>query len=328
MINRFATGPSEGTERRGSLVGMPSLIRLKDGSRKELRALNELFKVCGTLDENVRKRAAVSLDFSKTSFFDAHLCAMLGAVSFLDESYKINILNCRKSVEAIMRRNGFADTVRGADGSYSGSGETALPYRHFHTTKENEKSFADYLDSYLFSRSDLPDMSPMLKGEVKKSLFEVWANVKLHAGFPHLFVCGQYFPQEGHLEFVLANRGRTIPQNVNDYCLSLKNRFLSKAPPAYQCMEWALEDGHSTRGRGAGGPGGLGLTIIREFVDRNKGTIHIISGGGYYRRKGGEDFFDKGVLEAEFPGTAVIMSVNMKDDRSYAMVGERGDIEF
>jgi hypothetical protein len=47
-----------------------------------------------------------------------------------------------------------------------------------------------------------------------------------------------------------------------------------------QAIEWALQEGNTTRKGSV--PGGLGLKLIREFIAMNKGRIQIVSDRGYW----------------------------------------------
>jgi hypothetical protein len=248
------------------------------------------------------------LDFKNNSWFEANLCATLGAIlSKLQENFvAIRIINMSSSVERILQKNHFL----------SNFGSAALPDTHLTTIKfrkfkvTEEKQFKDYLDNELLSQPDLPHMSPLLKSKINKSIFEIFNNANIHGHCGHVFSCGQYFPQKKRLIFTIADLGKTIKSNVNEY--------LNKSYNGEEAIRWAVEEGNTTKTGNI--PGGLGLSLIRDFLKLNSGCIQIVSSNGYWEERKGVIFAKE--IENTLMGTIVNLDININDHSSYIMSSE------
>lgn len=76
--------------------------------------------------------------------------------------------------------------------------------------------------------------------------------------------------------------------------------------------------GHSTRRTPE--PGGLGFSLILEFIKLNQGMFSLISGSeGFEYKLGKETYFD---LPFPFSGTIVTMSFYLGDHSSYRLKSE------
>ena len=87
---------------------------------------------------------------------------------------------------------------------------------------------------------------------------------------------------------------------------------------ASDAIDWAMTGTNTTRQGDV--PGGLGLKILRDFIELNEGTLSVVSGNGYWcsapngmRRKEMVD---------PFPGTIVTIEVDTSDPKGYQMVDE------
>ena len=119
------------------------------------------------------------------------------------------------------------------------------------------------------------------------------------------------------LDMTIANLGRTIPDNVNDYLRKQKKNELSQE----DTIRWAFEKGNTTKSI----PGGLGLDILKEFIDLNNGEIQMLSGTAMlsYTKK----TFTTDSLDVKFPGTVVTLKFNCDDQKSYSLTEEVVDLQ-
>ena len=105
----------------------------------------------------------------------------------------------------------------------------------------------------------------------------------------------------------IVNLGTTIEDNVNRHMLKLNKEQLSSC----ECIEWAITQGNTTKDV----PGGLGFTIICNFIYKNQGKLQIISSDAYW------EFCHEGSksvkMNNKFPGTIVNMEINIDDDTVY-----------
>jgi len=248
------------------------------------------------------------LDFKRNTWFEANLCAALGAIlSKVQENInEIHFINIDPTVQQILTRNHFLSYFMNLH--LPDKNRTTIKFRKFKVTEE--KQFKDYLDDELLSQPDLPNMSPLLSNKINKSIFEIFNNANIHGRCSHVFSCGQYYPQKKRLDFTIADLGRSIKQNVAE--------FLGKSLTGRESLSWAVEEGHTTKTGSI--PGGLGLSLIREFLKLNKGKIQIVSSDGYWEEKNGRTFV--GEFEDSFVGTIVNLEFNINDHNSYVLKEE------
>ncbi len=171
--------------------------------------------------------------------------------------------------------------------------------------------FNDYLDTYMKGKG-IPAMSEVLTKRFRQSLFEIFLNAAIHSKSESgVFVCGQFYPQKHRMDFTIADAGVGIRENVRKYTGKAK---LSSC----KAIEWAMTEGKTTKTGNQ--PGGLGLKLIKDFIQINKGKLQIISRFGYY------DFSTTGgsirKMEHDFPGTCINIEINTEDKSSYCLKSE------
>lgn len=249
-----------------------------------------------------------TFDFSKVSWLEANLCAILGAIiSKAEENLcEIQIINLHPKVQDILERNDFL-TYYSTRIRMDGKG-TIVAFKKFKVT--DESGFRSYLDRDLLSMPDLPRMSPQARKKILESIFELFNNAVIHANCTFVFSCGQYFPIKKELKFTVVDLGNSIHQNVSNY--------LRKSISSSEAIHWAVQEGQTTKNGPI--PGGLGLSIIRTFLHMNGGDIQIVSGSGYWKEFKGQ------IYKEEFPhyfhGTIVNLEFNMNDLASYVVKSE------
>ena len=66
--------------------------------------------------------------------------------------------------------------------------------------------------------------------------------------------------------------------------------------------------------------GGIGLALLKEFIEKNKGKMQIISDDGFYQfgTQGEQSHFFNG----SFPGTIVNLQFRTNDNSSYVLQSE------
>lgn len=256
----------------------------------------------------------IQLDFQNTTWFDANMLAMLGAImesAWTNDIDIVNLVKLRPEQEKIFKKTRF---------SYFGG--DSLPDR-YQTTVEYRKSkvseigsFEKYLEKKLLAHPGLPNMSALLRKKIKESILEIFNNAKMHGNCEFVFSCGQYYPRKGRLDFTIVDIGNTIHKNVQDY----SGRKVS----GKRAIEWAVSERTTTRKGNI--PGGLGFTLIRDFLCKNKGKIQIASADGYWYEK--EDTSHSEDLSDFFGGTAVNLEFNVNDQCSYCLTSEIEDTDI
>jgi hypothetical protein len=81
-------------------------------------------------------------------------------------------------------------------------------------------------------------------------------------------VCGQRYPKIKELKLTIVDFGVGIPSNVRLY---KKHERRPDQLPAPSCMEWAFQNGTSTKQGDTAEPRGLGLDLLHDFMRNNGG---------------------------------------------------------
>jgi hypothetical protein len=164
------------------------------------------------------------------------------------------------------------------------------------------EQFGGYIARELMPK-ELPEMTSRAKQRFRTSVQDIFNNAVAHAASDvGITTCGQHYPQsKQRISFAVADLGVGFKHNLE--------RFTGKSWDTLEAIEWALEQGHTTRVGSV--PGGLGLTWLFEFVQANGGELQIVSHDGYW---GWQDGFNESFhLESPFPGTVVVLHINTDD---------------
>lgn len=254
----------------------------------------------------------ITIDFRKVNFIASNQFAILGCIlstySAKCPETQIYFLNLNSKLAETIRKNGFYRHLgfEKLPDTYN----TVIPYTIFDINEINE--FEKYILLRIFNRSDIPQMSEMAKSNIMDNILEIFNNVKEHTHSNKVFTCGQYFPRSSLLYLTIVDSGETIPYNVNMHFLN------SNKEPPDNSLEWAIIAGHSTRI--AETPGGLGLSLLRDFIELNKGHLYIVSGNETYEKNGERERYR--YMEYPFTGTIVTVAFNLSDTHTYSMVSE------
>jgi hypothetical protein len=250
----------------------------------------------------------IELDLSFCSFFDANMTAPFYAVlsHFYENLNDITLTNIPQKTESILSKNQFlaqfdrpviVDTY-----------QTTIPFKKFKNGAGEQ--FSEYLSLHMDGHG-IPKMSPVLTKKFRQSLFEIFQNAAYHSqSDAGIFVCGQFYPNKHKLDFTIADAGIGIRDNVR--------RFLNFNISSRQAIQWALKEGHSTRSGNQ--PGGIGLKLIKDFIEINKGKIQIASRFGFYEFSPGGEIIEK--MENDFNGTCINIEINTNDTSAYYLRSE------
>ena len=150
-------------------------------------------------------------------------------------------------------------------------------------------------------------MSEQAKKKVFRSIFEMYQNSVMHSGADNLFVCGQFYFHKRRMALTMVEFGRTFKENVARHNEAFKDYSGLKA------IEWAVISGNTTKK--AEETGGLGLDLIREFLQMNEGKLQIRSADGYWEEKKGVNFAKD--CTNQFSGSVVNIEFNLRDENIY-----------
>ncbi|MDM8566041.1 ATP-binding protein [Candidatus Halobeggiatoa sp. HSG11] len=305
-----------------------------NGFKELLRLKNALESAIKVDDKNF------SLDISKITWFEGNMCACLGGLLayFKSQGLTISINSDNSEVESYFRRNHFfhflnllkQDTTLKVDeetlnkllklvSSYENNTSYVEPFPSMNeTTIEFKKykindldDFQAYIkESFSLGSKGLPSMTKELLKHFRRSLLEIFLNSVEHADTQRdIFACGQFFPKKQQLDFCITDLGIGIKNNIK--------RKINLVLNPEEAINWAMQKANTTRKNESGG---LGLKLIREFIERNNGRIIIVSDAGYWELKNKQ--ITKKCFDCSFPGTVVLIEINTADTNSYALKSE------
>jgi signal transduction histidine kinase len=255
----------------------------------------------------------VIFDFSKCQFLRPNAIAFLGGISRLIESkgrtVQFDFNTAPDKVLAILRQNNFAYCF-GHPG-FSGFPGRSIPYREDRTDLNQQTNLKDAIINYLSNEwlgRGWVHVSSRLRNAIVGVVWEIYDNAFEHANSSiGLYSCGQHFPRLRILQLAVADFGMGIPENVRRY---LPNNPLVQLSPAH-CLKWAFQEGASTKKQGTGR--GLGLKLLKDFVNLNHGTLEIYSYNGYALVHDEKEKFHN--IRNSLPGT--IVNITLRCDESY-----------
>lgn len=253
----------------------------------------------------------ILFDMSNTEFFAANLFSILGCI--LEELHtkrlhSFTFFRIDPKIQNVMQRNNFGNYF--SIPHLPDINNTTIEYRIFNATTDNLEEFEKYTLNNVMNRSNMPRMSAKVKKRITENILEIFNNVIDHAETSNAYICGQYFVKKHKLVITITDLGKTIKENVT--------KFLKTSVD--KAVQWAIIPGNSTK---SSAPGGLGISILLDFLKLNKGFFTLISDDECLEiTNEGEQFVR---LINPFPGTIVSITFNMKDDFSYIMNSEKNE---
>lgn len=243
--------------------------------------------------------AEIGINFSKIQWIDAHLAAPL--LTIISHSRlkgnKITTVGMRDNIRTILSKNGFFKE-RVAD-NYN----TTIPATFFRL--DQEVDFSAYTRNHL-KREEMPRMSAALTSKIFEGFDEIFANCSLHSQSPvSVAVTGQYFPRNEKLSFAISDGGRGV-----DGSLAAAG-FKFETPQA--AIDWAMQADNTSKVGDI--PGGLGLKLLRDFIELNGGSLLVASSAGLWWQAGSR--VQKTALARPFPGTVVVVEIRTNDRNVY-----------
>lgn len=258
----------------------------------------------------------VALDLAECGWFDAEMSGPLGCI--LDHiknnlSFeKVGFCNIPAPIEDILSRNFFL-----CDYGYKKACEpahTAVQYKNF-AMKQTDLFYAYMVEG--FKGKGVPAMSPPLKNLFMKSLLEIFDNASTHSMSElGVFACGQFFPNRGQFRFSITDGGIGFKGSLE--------RELGIMCSCQEAIALAFTQGFTTKKSNT--PGGLGLKLLKEFIDKNQGRLVVVSGDALWTRSLGEEELYS--LDHPFPGSIVEIEINTHDGKRYTLDEDRNSQIF
>lgn len=287
------------------LTGLTSkkLITFPSSLKTDIEGFNFL----ADLLFQTKSRNKFILDLKDVKWFEANLCAILGAIIDVNSSHgaKFEFVNFQNSyLISTLRNNGFLELLTGVK-SQTQKSNSGIPFKAF--DMKNEEEVEKYIYDFVLLSNKVPKMTEGAKRKIFRSIFELYQNAVMHSGAEKIYVCGQYYVNKKRMALTMVEIGRTFKNNVIAY----KKEFAHFN--GVQCLEWAVLSGNTTKSSHE--TGGLGLDLIREFLRHNQGKLQIRSADGYWEEKKGITFAS--LCTNTFAGSVVNIEFNLRDANSY-----------
>lgn len=261
----------------------------------------------------------VEFDFTHCRFLRQNAVAFLGGLAKLIEHRGGQVIfrwhTLDSAIAANLAQNGFMGAFGKALGPWPGN---SIPFRH--DFAQDAHGFENYLTQLWLGR-DWVNVSPDLGSAIVGNMAEIYLNAFEHGQSPiGVFACGQHFPKNRELNLTIVDFGVGIPSNVR---LFKTPDFKPEQLSAASCVEWAFQNGTSTKQGDSAEPRGLGLDLLHDFVRKNGGRLEMFSHEGYALIADGNiSYADRGQF---FEGTLV--NISLKCDESYYCLASEIDEE-
>jgi len=276
------------------------------------------------IHNKILEKTNLLLNFQNASFIRNNYLSIIGLaiekVKLKEGKCSINppqnpkVLKAMRDVEFLDK---FCEIEKGADNH-----KTMIRYTNIRNDGDVELfEFYNYFQKKLLAR--VKNISEKLANKIMQKVFELFSNVFRHSKSElGLFCSGQFYPSNNKFYFTIVDGGVGIKQNVNEYfkkkfdeTKSLFSRKKYQEKDAIECIKWAVQEGHSTTGKG-----GLGLALLMELIKKSDGQLEIISDNGYYAIKNGK--ITAQVLEEKFNGTIISIGLDTDAGKFYYLKGE------
>lgn len=282
------------------IINIPTL----NDTKSDFLTLFDIAQQC----ESLVPGDEVSLDFSKCKFLRPNAIVFLGGLTKVLKGKNIQVIfllnTFKEKVLEILKRNGFAEAFEFDKRIELGQ---AIPYRE--DIENNSESITNYLsDSWL--KYNWIHISDKLKNRIVSRLWEIYNNVFEHSkSSVGAISCGQYLPKKKELLLSVVDFGIGIPQSVKNFIIT-KGNEPTNADSYY--LQLAFRPGFTSLFDN-NIPRGMGLGILKDFIDKNEGKLEIYSNNSYaLSEKDNESFSDN---HKGFQGT--IVHVTLKCDEGY-----------
>lgn len=252
--------------------------------------------------------AEVVFDFTHCDFLRPNAVVFLGGLArmihYRGGRARFAVVTMQDKLKMNLMQSGFAHAM-GADARpWQGH---AIPYQEH--IEQDEDAIVESLKRDWLGRGWI-SVSDALASAIAGQMWEIFANAFEHSETPvGVYSCGQYLPKRRELLLAVADFGVGIPSNVR--------LRLNQACPGGDAMRRAFALGFTTSRRE--GPRGVGLDLLKEFVQKNHGLMLVFSHDGYAKIDAQGERYEN--LEPFFEGTLVQIRLHC-DDKRYMLSKE------
>lgn len=206
------------------------------------------------------------IDFSEcNSISHVGYAFVLGCVQDFPERFHLDPTTVSQRIFAEVNRHFFWLLEGRSEGAVEAH---AVPSREF---KSDDDVIGYLLDDWLGPGWVI--VSDNLKRALAGRTYEIFANAWEHSSAEKVFCCGRHREAQNELQLAIIDFGHGIPGLVRPYILEHHGIEVSDT----QCLKWAMQKGATTSDTARG----LGLDLLKEFVEINHGQLDIYSHSGH-----------------------------------------------
>ncbi len=254
----------------------------------------------------------VTLNFGQCKFLAQNAVAFLGGmIRYMQKERCVRVRFDLESLDQRIRmnltQNGFLKDLGFTERSWRGN---SVPYRQY--LQPEKDLITEYLKDDWLGRGWV-NVSPELCNLIVTKVWESYTNAFEHGNSSiGIFSCGQHYPNLCKLKLTVVDFGAGIPMRVRTF---LKEPEMTSS----RAIQWAFQPGNTTK-QGIGR--GLGLGILKEFVQCNGGELKIFSDDGYaIISKDREEYCNWANWRTTFPGVLVNITLSC-DEKYYCLTSE------
>jgi hypothetical protein len=275
----------------------PQKIITNAEGHKDLWGFHNQFK-------NIRN-ATIKLNIPYNCFLEANMGALLISICNklkIENKLLFEIGMCSDTHLKLFLRNGLISHIENNKSlkQYDYNG-TTIAARLFNAS--DATAFEDYIDNELLSNQNLNILDEYAKDMLRQGFLETFYNIEhIETDLP-LAACGQCFVNRKKMfQFTLSDMGVGFLKKIRAFTNGDVNNPKS-------AIEWAVK-GNSVRGQFEGG---LGLSRLRNYCEKDKRfTFIIITDGYYWKLSDGKT--ECWSLPYQVVGTTIHLMVKLKEN--------------
>lgn len=250
------------------------------------------------------KNAIITFHFPDKCFIEANMSALLIGICNklkVENNLSFEIGACSDTHLNLFTRNGLISHIK--DNILLKShdhSKTTVSARLFHSA--DEQAFYNYIDNDLLSNPSLNILDDAAKEHLRQGFLETFNNIEHIESELPLAACGQCFlGRKKQLQFTLSDMGVGFLKKISTF-----TNGMIKSPK--EAIAWAV-NGNSVRGKDEGG---LGLSKLRKYCERDKRfTFIIITDNHYWKLSDGQ--VSEWSLKYPVVGTTIHLMVKLTE---------------
>lgn len=218
--------------------------------------------------------ATLLLDFSRLTFFEGNLSALLVALAHklkCDHQIRFECFagSDHKGMDLLMRNGLYSLLSDQSDFHVPDHQQSTVQARLFQ--QHEDGSFFDYIENDLLGHHSLQTLPAHLRDWLLNNFFvETFTNIQVHSNCSLPFAaCGQFFPVKRKMHFSICDLGDGFFKKIQAYTAGSSQPITEPV----QAIEWALSGGSTQRTQGGNAlknilvhcrEKGHGLTIVTD----------------------------------------------------------------